>query len=576
MDLASFLRTFSVRSDRIMWLLGAGASASSGIPTAWNMIWEFKRTLFCSEQRIHRSHVENLNDERVRQRIQSYLDGRGDCPHIDSSDEYSFYFEQVYPSPDDRRHYIDQLIRKGTPSYGHVVLASLLRVGRSNLVWTTNFDRVVEDALVPLFESTSEFVVASLDNPGLATEAIRKNDFPLYVKLHGDFQSKALKNTADELQMQDATHRRNLVRACGNWGLAVVGFSGRDDSVMDALEAAIDEGHGYPDGLFWFSKSGAPVLHRVHQLIDKAVAAGVDAHIIESETFDELMGDVLVLETTTSWPDVVRSKLDSHRPLVSDAPIPERAGSWPVLRFNAVRVRSWPATCRLIKCAIGGQKDIYEALEETGANALAVRRSVGVLAFGSDSELEKAFGSFGIELRDLYTIQDRHLLDSYREHDLLYQGIVQALGRERPVIVKRKGRNRFIVADPEAKRDPSYRLLKKAVRVLGGKVPSSEIMWSHAVRIRLEYREDRLWLLFVPTIWFERPNDEELPTSAREFRREKLARLYNSELNDLIGGWAYLFCGGQDRSTVRAFGIADGADASFVLEASTAYSHRSI
>ena len=36
-----FVRRFSLRAPNLMWLLGAGASAASGIPTAWDMVWEF-------------------------------------------------------------------------------------------------------------------------------------------------------------------------------------------------------------------------------------------------------------------------------------------------------------------------------------------------------------------------------------------------------------------------------------------------------------------------------------------------------------------------------------------------------
>lgn len=32
-----------MRGGLLMWLLGAGASASAGVPTAWDMIWEFKQ-----------------------------------------------------------------------------------------------------------------------------------------------------------------------------------------------------------------------------------------------------------------------------------------------------------------------------------------------------------------------------------------------------------------------------------------------------------------------------------------------------------------------------------------------------
>jgi hypothetical protein len=45
-----FARRFSLRSSNLMWLLGAGTSASAGIPTAGDMIWEFKQTLFVTQR----------------------------------------------------------------------------------------------------------------------------------------------------------------------------------------------------------------------------------------------------------------------------------------------------------------------------------------------------------------------------------------------------------------------------------------------------------------------------------------------------------------------------------------------
>ena len=43
-----FARRFSLRARNLMWFLGAGASASAGLPTAMDMIWEFKQALFIS------------------------------------------------------------------------------------------------------------------------------------------------------------------------------------------------------------------------------------------------------------------------------------------------------------------------------------------------------------------------------------------------------------------------------------------------------------------------------------------------------------------------------------------------
>src|SRR5689334_15216976 len=98
-----------------------------------------------------------------------------------------------------------------------------------------------------------------MGEPRVAREAMTEGRWPLIVKLHGDFQSRKLKNTEEELRAQDKDLRRCFVEACVRQGLAVVGYSGRDASVMDALDEAVSGGHGFPGGLFWFSRPGSPV-----------------------------------------------------------------------------------------------------------------------------------------------------------------------------------------------------------------------------------------------------------------------------------------------------------------------------
>jgi len=45
-----FIRAYSVRMPSVMWLLGAGASAASGIPTADWMTWDFKRRIYAQSR----------------------------------------------------------------------------------------------------------------------------------------------------------------------------------------------------------------------------------------------------------------------------------------------------------------------------------------------------------------------------------------------------------------------------------------------------------------------------------------------------------------------------------------------
>ncbi len=340
MNLSDFLRQYEIRSPNVMWFLGAGASAAAGIPTAFNLIWEFKRYLYCSAQRVPISSCADLGSPTLRAKLQQYFDSTKKFPAEDSDEEYAEYFKAAYPDEQDRRRFIERIVSGATPSFGHLTLAALLKIDKARIVWTTNFDAMVEDATVAVFGKSSELVTATLNSAQLAMEAINEARWPLLVKLHGDFQSRQLKNTTDELRTQDSRMRRTLVEACKRYGLAVVGYSGRDHSVMDALEEAIDDGHGYPFGLFWFQRSDGPCLPRVNDLIAKANAKGIQANVIAVETFDELLADVLLL--MRDLPAELAETLDKHAPRMTEAPVPEAAGRWPVLRLNALPVTSYP------------------------------------------------------------------------------------------------------------------------------------------------------------------------------------------------------------------------------------------
>ena len=171
-EVADFLRFYQVRAPNIMWLLGAGASAAANIPTAYDLIWDFKRTLYCAAQKVSIRTCEDLGDPSLRARLQRYFDSLGTFPAQDADDEYASYFEAAYPAESDRRRYIDQFVSNAAPSYGHLVLSALLKLDRMHVIWTTNFDRVVEDAAIPLLGGSGKLVTATPDTAAVALQAM--------------------------------------------------------------------------------------------------------------------------------------------------------------------------------------------------------------------------------------------------------------------------------------------------------------------------------------------------------------------------------------------------------------------
>ena len=101
--------------------------------------------------------------------------------------------------------------------------------------------------------------------------AFAANDWPLLVKLHGDFRESRLKNLAIELQAQDETLRRAVFDGSRRFGLIVAGYSGRDSSVMEMLRAASTNAGAWPSGLWWIAHDPAALPPHVRRLLDDLV-----------------------------------------------------------------------------------------------------------------------------------------------------------------------------------------------------------------------------------------------------------------------------------------------------------------
>ena len=559
-----FARRFSMRPAKLMWLLGAGVSAAAGIHTAWDMIWRFKRELYVTQRKISPQSVADLSSAAVRATLDSFIAESATLPAPGSPEEYSALFEATYPQEQDRRTYIDHMIRGMKPTQGHLALAALLRATHTNIVWTTNFDHLLADACARTFETTSALNSASLDGSILAGEFISEQQWPIEVKLHGDFRSRRLKNTSEELRHQDAQFRRQLIDACRRFGLVLAGYSGRDDSIMAALEDALSEPGGFPNGLFWMHRGDSPPFERVMQLLERAKGAGVEAGIVRIENFDEAMVDLLRL-----LPDVDTTMLRAEgqeRRRFSPAPGPLGKKSWPVLRLNALRVTR-PVNCRKIVCEIGGSKDVKKAVEVADSKLIVARSRAGILGFGSDDEFRRVFGRFGITEFGIAAFEDHRLRYDSQERGLLRRALVAAIAKANDMDVRARGSSDVLA--PRVPADAAWQGLREVVGgPITGNVPRKrDIIWREAVGLRLDWASDQLWLLVEPRMIFD-AGSEETKAITSDFARERTARRYNQMLDKLIQFWTNRFAA----EDLRTFAIGDGLDAVFDIGRRSAHS----
>ncbi|HPV81475.1 MAG TPA: SIR2 family protein [Nitrospira sp.] len=284
MALDAFVRSISINRDTPHSLfLGAGASVSSGIPSAERCMMEWKGRIFTSANPGLEKQVGHVFLPAVQRRIQTWLDKQAGFPALGAQTEYSFYCENCYPLSDDRRAYFQKLVKAAKPSYGYRLLVLLAEAGVFDSVWTTNFDSLSAVASVGTGVTSIE---VGLDTTGRVDRLPRKGEL-LCVSMHGDYRYDALKNTVAELQRQDADLRSAFAQRLMERTVIVLGYSGRDASVMECLTNALSKkGVGR---FFWCGFQSPEPPRAVADLIAAARRAGRQAFYVDSYGFDDTL-----------------------------------------------------------------------------------------------------------------------------------------------------------------------------------------------------------------------------------------------------------------------------------------------
>lgn len=108
-----FASFFALRPHLFAWFLGAGASASSGIPTGYAMIRDFKTRIFCREVGYASKEVDAADPLWIS-RIDDFFRTNAILPPDGDPTEYSAAFEAVFPQERHRRQYIDDAVPRAS------------------------------------------------------------------------------------------------------------------------------------------------------------------------------------------------------------------------------------------------------------------------------------------------------------------------------------------------------------------------------------------------------------------------------------------------------------------------------
>lgn len=217
---------FAVHSGKGMYalLLGSGVSRAAGIRTGWEIIIDLIGKL---------AHIEGDNSDP---NPESWFRNK-----YGTEPDYSNILDKLGRSPEDRYQLLNGYFEPTeveiaakikTPTAAHHAIASLVAKGYFRVIVTTNFDRLIEQALETV--GVSPTVVSSAD--GMKGMMPLVHNKCTVIKLHGDYRDPRLRNTPEELGTYEDCANKLLGQVLDEYGLIMCGWSCEwDTALCDAI-----------------------------------------------------------------------------------------------------------------------------------------------------------------------------------------------------------------------------------------------------------------------------------------------------------------------------------------------------
>ena len=247
-------------------LIGSGASATSGVKTAHEMIEEWRH-------RLYKQTKKSVKYDDWLNKQDWYRD----------EEEYCMLFEKVYDEPSQRRIYIEECVKDAKLCWGYIYLANCISHNYFNAIFTPNFDDLLNEACF-LYADVKPIVCAH-DSAVIDIRVTPSR--PKIIKLHGDYLYDSMKNTVTETQTLEKNMRDKLLQFGREYGLVLIGYGGNDKSIMDILELMVSSEGYFPHGLYWCKRKDDNPSKRLNRLLRRE-----KTYWIEIDGFDEFMAEL--------------------------------------------------------------------------------------------------------------------------------------------------------------------------------------------------------------------------------------------------------------------------------------------
>ena len=243
-------------SKRFCFVLGAGASRASGIPSGQNLVDQW-------DEYIRRR--DSQKEYEIWQREMEIRSKQDQYAH------YSDYYQKRFEEDEAEGHtFIRNVTAQAEPSAGYLALANVMTGTANNIVLTTNFDKLVETSI---FRDTAQIPWV------ISTEEELKYldlyaDYPKILKLHGDMFNN-MRNTTEETQRLDLSWKEMLKDVLKTYHPVFIGYAGNDPGLMGYLESVA----GQIKRPYWLYYREDELTERIWKFVANSGGCFVDGRI---------------------------------------------------------------------------------------------------------------------------------------------------------------------------------------------------------------------------------------------------------------------------------------------------------
>jgi Tfp pilus assembly protein PilF len=257
----------------LAFVLGAGASISSGIPAGGELARKWLQEAF---------HRLCLNKEMTLEEWAAKMLEVSNFRTTDAAIYYSKIFELRFSS-DPKSGYaaLEAEMKDAEPGLGYSILAKILDGPRHKVVVTTNFDNLVADALA-IHALQHPLIVGHEALAGFVRPQMPR---PLVAKIHRDLHLNPI-NDQNGVSKLGQGWTEALKGLFLHYTPLVIGYGGNDGSLMGFLNE-LPTGH-IPGRLFWCYRKEAKPSNAILEIIAKH-----NAVLVAIDGFDEFMMQLL-------------------------------------------------------------------------------------------------------------------------------------------------------------------------------------------------------------------------------------------------------------------------------------------